>query len=322
MGDVVFTLPAVHLLRENFPQARISFLTSTDNQGIVAGFTEVDEVIVQDLKAFKQPGLKRKIGTALSLARRVRRGKFSLVLDLQFYTDTAILSWITRAPNRWGFRIGKRFRRFAYTRCLPRAEDRHPVDANIHLLTEMGLKMAPVRWPFRPAAQGREEANQLMAEHRLEKTVPLIFFQPFTSTPKKNWPLERYLAVARHWREKGMQVAFGGGVKDKETLAPATSEGFAAFTGYPLSTVAWLLEPASLVVGGDTGLMHLALAMGKRLCMLVRPLGWNGTPYGHPEWVIAPDADDEIGGLPVEKVNQGIANALAEQRIGLAVPQV
>jgi hypothetical protein len=54
----------------------------------------------------------------------------------------------------------------------------------------------------------------------------------------------------------------------------------------------------------------------------VRPLGWNGTPYGHPEWVIAPDADDEIGGLPVEKVNQGIANALAEQRIGLAVPQV
>ena len=53
IGDVLFTLPAVHRVRENFPGAKITFLTSRENAPLLEGFREVDGVITLDHARFQ-----------------------------------------------------------------------------------------------------------------------------------------------------------------------------------------------------------------------------------------------------------------------------
>ncbi|MDB6016033.1 MAG: glycosyltransferase family 9 protein [Pedosphaera sp.] len=311
MGDVIFTLPAIHLLRQNFPTAKITYLTSSENEPIVAGFPEVDELLVVDRKIFKQ-GNPLKMGAAtVELFRRLRRGHFSLAIDFQCYAETAMMSWLTHSPERWGYQIGRRLRRFAYTHSMPRPGDVHPVDANLTLLTHFGLKPMPVCNQFKPPEKGREAARQFLAQHKLNTDAPTLIIQPFTSSPQKNWPLENYLAVANFCRAKGVQVIFGGGPGEKELLSPVVAAGFPVFAGLPLSTVAWLLERATLVLGGDTGLLHLAVAMGKRVLMLMVPGGpGRCIPYGHPEWVISPTRSTQLSEIQPDAVNEAIATAL------------
>src|SRR4051812_16776872 len=139
MGDVVFTLPALRLIRENYPTARITYLTSAENEAIVAGFSEIDEVLTLDRKIFKQGKVFAMAAKTSDLFRKLRRGHFSLAVDFQCYAETATMAWLTHAHQRWGYQIGGRFRRFAYTHSLPRPENLHPVDANLKLLTHFGL---------------------------------------------------------------------------------------------------------------------------------------------------------------------------------------
>ena len=66
MGDVVFTLPAIHMVRENFPDAKISFLTSQENVPLIRGFREVDETIALNRSNFKSGNPKRILKEAFS----------------------------------------------------------------------------------------------------------------------------------------------------------------------------------------------------------------------------------------------------------------
>src|SRR5579872_772734 len=210
MGDVVFTLPSARLLRENFPRAKITYLTSLENKAIVEEFPGVDEVLAIDRRLFKKPGWRTFTHT-LDLLKRMRQGKFSLVIDLQGYAETALLARLTGAPRRWAWATGRKFRHHAYTQALPRADHLHPVELNLDLLTGLGLKLMPVANEFQLSERGHAEARQFMADQGLDLKVPILLVQPFTSSPHKNWPLNKYLTVAGHWRTKGFQIIFSGG---------------------------------------------------------------------------------------------------------------
>ena len=116
-----------------------------------------------------------------------------------------------------------------------------------------------------------------------------MFLQPFTSSPHKNWPLENFLALARHFQSRGWQVIFGGGPSERAALEPARAAGFAVAAGAPLLVSAGLAGLSSLVVGADTGLLHLAVALGRRVIMLMQSVAPGQTyPFQHLNRAIAP----------------------------------
>jgi heptosyltransferase-1 len=313
MGDLLFTIPAVHVLRENYPGARITYMTSAENAGIAMGFTEVDERMVVDRKVFKQGNPLAMARSALGLLSRLRQARFDLVLDLQCYAETAAMAWLSGAPEIWGFRIGKRMRSAAYTRSLPRNDDLHPADANLELLAHCGVKgsLSALESGFSLPQTGRDEARDFLARHGVEESALVLFIQPFTSSPDKNWPLARHLAVAEHWRGKGARVIFGGGPQEREALKGAMDAGFPVCAGLALPIVAWVVERAAAVLGGDTGLLHVATAMGRRVVMLMGPRRPGGCiPYGHPDWVVAANPGQRVAEVPMERVNEAIADAL------------
>ena len=306
IGDVVQTLPAVHALRENFPAAKVTFLTSLENAPLLLGFRDVDAVIGLDRAALRSGNPFRVLPEFTSLLRRLRAGKFSLAIDLQGYGETAWLTWLTGAPQRWRGIYGAG-RNWAYTRHSKPGPAAPGTQCHLRLLEQCGLKIQAIRNEFVLPPPALADARSWLASHRLDPVKPVIFVQPFTSSPAKNWPLENYLAVARHWQEHGGQIIFGGGPADRAALEPAKNAGFAVSAGVSLLVTGGLMQLSTLVLGGDTGALHLAVAQGRRVLMLMQEVTpGSPIPFQHPDWVLAPKTGG-IAGISVAEVNAAVA---------------
>ncbi len=312
IGDVVLTLPAVNAVRENFPAAKISFLTSRENAPLLAGFREVNEVITLDRAALRSGNPLKMAGEFFELLRRLRTGKFSLVVDFQSYGETAWLTRVTGAPQRWA-QVHRPARGWAFTRRIEPIRSVHPAAAHLGLLQECGLRTDKVRNEFFLPETALNAARDWFSEHRLEATRPTLYLQPLTSGPHKNWPLENYLAVARHWQERGVQIILGGGPADRVALEPARREGFLVSAGLSLLLTGGLMQLSTLVLGGDTGALHLAVAQGKRVLMLLHQNSpGSPVPFQHPDWVVAAPRPEAIAEIPVSEVNSAVARAFTE----------
>ncbi|MGO8836658.1 MAG: glycosyltransferase family 9 protein [Limisphaerales bacterium] len=313
IGDILFALPAVHMVRENFPGAKITFLTSRENAPLLEGFREVDAVILLDRARFQSGNPLAIVAETFSLLRRLRRGRFSLVVDLQGYGETAWLAWLSGAPERFGIVYG-RGRRWAYTRWAARDKQRHHVDRYLSLLEQCGLRRGEILNEFVLPDNALNEARQFFAAHDLNPDKPTLFLQPFTSSPNKNWPLDRQLAVARHWQARGWQILFGGGPGERDALEPVRQAGFPVSAGVPLLVTGGLMKLSSLVLGGDTGALHLAVAMGKRVVMTQHAIV-PGTPhpYQHPDWSVTPATGRDMASIETSSVIEACERAFNER---------
>ena len=302
IGDVIFTLPAVAALRENFPAAKITFLTSKENAPLLCGFREVSEVVALDRAALRGGNPLRIAPEIFRLLRRLRTGRFSLTVDFQGFGETAWLAHLTGAPQRWGNVYGSG-RSWAYSRGLVRDEKLHPADWNLQMLAQCGLKTSGIKNEFALPAEDLATARNFFVENKLDAGRPTLLIHPFTSTAQKNWPLENFLAVARHWRERGVQVIFAGGPADREPLGPVRAENFCVAASQPLLVSAGLAQLATLTLGGDSGLGHLAVAQGKRVVMLMMHKNPGAcVPFGHPDWAVVPPKPGRIREITLEAV--------------------
>src|SRR5206468_2851801 len=118
------------------------------------------------------------------------------------------------------------------------------------LLQNAGLQPNRIRNEFILPNPARSEARELLTTLGFDLAKPLLFIQPFTSNPKKDWPLENYLTLASYWRNQGMQVLFGGGPGDRAKMEPVRAAGFSMSAGAPLLVTAGLIDHCRLMVGG------------------------------------------------------------------------
>jgi ADP-heptose:LPS heptosyltransferase len=312
IGDVVLTLPAVNAIRDNFPNAKITFLTSLENAPLLQGFREVDEIVTLKRARFKSGNPWFILSESLSMFHRLRRGKFSLVVDFQGYGETAWLAWLSGAPKRWGS-VYSTGRRWAYTRGVTRNNNMQIADWNLSLLEQCGLEKGTIRNEFILPDAALAAARSFFAAQGLDAAKPTLLIQPLTSTLKKDWPLEKYLALAMHTRAMGVQIIFGGGPADHAALEIVRQQGFLTSAGVPLLTSAGIAKLSAVVVGGVTGLLHLAVAMQKRVVMLVGCPGREpGLPYQHREWAVISPLEGQMSEIQTNAVIEACTRALTE----------
>ena len=312
IGDVVFTLPAVHALHEIFPHAEISFLTSTEHAPILRGFGGVHKILTVDRSLYKRMAIPAIWNHTLALIGTLRRARYDLVVDFQGYGETALLARLTGAPRRWGMtRDG--FRKRAFTRRVVCDHRRHPAVWNRLLLAECGLDLPSLCNRFVLSDDGVKEALAFFHANSCDPDRPVLFIQPFTSSPFKTWPLDRFVELGRAFRGRDVQVIFGGGPGNREALEPVRGAGFPVSAGLSLLASAGLVKLSTVTVGGDTGLLHLAVAMGKRVVMLMESVGpGSATPLGHEEWVVLPGTPSGTASIQLGEVIAACERALRE----------
>ena len=155
---------------------------------------------------------------------------------------------------------------------------RPPADGPDHLVAiwQRQLGLPPLRrWPaWTPAADSRPLAQAALAEAGLDPAQPYAVLHAGAGAADKCWPLERFMELGRLLRPR-MQVVFTLGPVEAERWDPSRIQSlrrdFAVLLAPELKTLAAVLAHCSRYVGNDSGVSHLAAAMGAATLALLGP---------------------------------------------------
>jgi heptosyltransferase-1 len=273
LGDVVQALPVLTALRRHLPQARIAWLIEDVFAPLLDGHPDLDEIITVRLRAWrKQPFSLHTLRQLADFYGALDRFAPEVVLDLMGNHKAGFLAALTLADHRIG--AERAFRRepssaiWLSESALP--VSRHSVDKMLAVLDPLGLPHEPAEFGGErlPALQNSDLASP-------EPGIARVLIHPGAGWDNKRYPPERWGEVARLMREASGSVCgiiVGHGEESLVEAAVAASGGAAeAVTAPDLPHLTRVLSQASLVMGGDTGPLHLAHALGRPVLCLMGP---------------------------------------------------
>jgi heptosyltransferase-1 len=281
LGDVVHALPVLRALRKALPDAHLGWVVEESIAPLLAGHPDLDEILPVALRRWGRAPLSRPTQRqALAFLRRLRAFRADVALDLMGNHKAAVLARLSGARRRIGAQ--RRDRREPSSalwlgRGIP-IEGVHAVDRGLSLLA--GLSIDPGPADFGPDRLLPDVAPASSAH-------PYLLIHPGAGWGNKRYPPAWWGEVAHRLHTNlgiATQVAVAPGEEDLAATIEAASLGAATRVEAPdLRSLTSLLRGARLVLGGDTGPLHLAHALGTPVLMLLGPTdpARNG-PYGAP----------------------------------------
>lgn len=269
IGDVVFATPLAAALRRTYPSAHIAWLVEQGIEGLLLGDPAIDQVIAWPKAEWARLWRTRRLGAlrrAVSEFRaRLRAERFDTALDLQGLLKSAALTFLSGAPRRIGLG-SKEGSRLLMTQSLPRGGPNARISSEYLYLAQMlGLDTGEFIPQLSVTASAEADARALLAAHGL---VPNRYaaFAPFTTRPQKHW-------FEDAWQELAVQTQRSLAIKPVLLGAPADRPAAARIAGAgsmvdltgntSLVQAAAVVRHAALVVGVDTGLTHMGIALNR-----------------------------------------------------------
>jgi heptosyltransferase I len=265
LGDIVHTFPGVAALRQTFPAAEIVWLTHPRWKLLVESSGLASDIWPIETRAF---------ASLRGAIRGLRAAKWDAAIDYQGLWKSAALPLFGGVGRRIGF-SSHTIREFGvpilYTERV-QAATTHIADQNGELSRRAGARMLAARFTLRVSPEDQESVRLQIRREAIERYIVL---SPGGGWRSKCWPAERFGALCQRvratlgWR---CVVNFGPGEEDL-AAAVRTASGSAEPQLYDgeLGPLMALLRDATCIVGGDTGPLHLAIALGTPAVALFGP---------------------------------------------------
>jgi len=359
MGDILHALPAVTALRQAHPAWQIGWVVEPRWKALLKAGTEgprdqgtneagsegerkqrsneargnampvVDRLHFAASRAWKRHPLSAKtLSEIRELRRELRAADYDAVLDLQGAIRSAVIGRMTGCVRRIGEARPREWpAQWFFTERIA-THGAHVIEQDVELASAVAgdaLTAAEPLLPVDPAAESW--CGEWLAERvAADGARPLALITPGAGWGAKRWPPERYAAVAKGLKDRGMQVLVNAAPGEEALAAPITAGGAAIPVTTTLPQLIALTRRIALCVGGDTGPLHLASALGRPVVGIYGPTdpSRNG-PYGTSARVLrSPEsrrdhtrrADPEPGLLTItpEDVLRAADELLAEER--------
>jgi heptosyltransferase-1 len=258
MGDLIHALPGAASLKHSFPQARVTWVVEPRWIPLLEGNGFVDRIVV-----FRrdEPGSWRRTKDEL------RAERYDLAVDFQGLVKSALIAHLARPERIAGFgsSVIRELPAGLFYSTRVQSASMHVVDQALDLAAGAGASNLVRAFPL-PAG----EAEGILPEG------PFVLASPLAGWTSKQWPLEYYAKLAVMLRDKlGLPLVLNG--------APGTIPAVPGTLCHE-SGIAGLIDAtrrASLVMGVDSGPLHLAAALNKAGAAVFGPTdpARNG-PYG------------------------------------------
>jgi lipopolysaccharide heptosyltransferase I len=287
-GDIVHSLPFLHVLRRGFPDAHIAWVVGRPYLDLLEGHPEIDEIVVFERERW---GRWRRLPlTCVELfgfVRRLRRKRFDLVVDLQGLIRSGLLSWATGAPKRVGFADAREFSRHFYNvRVRVGDENMHAVERYLLVARELALEIrSRAEFNVHIPPEAHRFAEEFLGAANAQPR-PVVVLLPSSRWATKRWPADCFAALAdRVTAELDGAALFLGGAGDAALVerirGMMKGRSLSLAGGTSIKQSAALLSRAAAVVANDSGPMHLAAALGAPVVALYGPTSPARTgPYG------------------------------------------
>ena len=246
IGDVVLTLPVLQALRERWPAGRLEVATYPRLAGVLLASGLADAV-----RSLEEPDYARLFSfrPEFSPGFRAFVGAFDLILNFLYDPDGLVPKNLQAAGARQVFSLD------------PRPVERHAAEHLSSILHALALfpenPQPRLDWPARPLPAG-------IPTHA-------IALHPGSGSPRKNWPWPRFQELSARLVALGVPHYFIEGEVERETIPDLATHAGPVLRAVDLTGVCDALSQARAFLGNDSGLAHLAAALGRPVTVLFGP---------------------------------------------------
>lgn len=290
LGDMLLTTPAIRLIKEQRPELSIHVLCGDGCADAIANFDEVDQVLTLPF-----PGFQRGAATgdnpywlALQSARKLRQvGYDSAIIMRPDHWWGALLAFLAGIRQRIGYDQPGLSPFLTIARTLKR---QHAIEQNLVLAQALAGRSKPddiqLKFPLR--AHDRDAIDKRLADWGIRDEAPIICIHPGAGASSKIWRAEGWAAVADAiTQEFEAAIIFTGTSGEqaaiKDIAAKMKTEASVSAGSTSLGQLAALYRRALLVIGPDSGALHLAAAVHSPTVALFGPADpIEFAPWGDP----------------------------------------
>jgi heptosyltransferase-2 len=275
IGDFVRCHSVVKLLKTRFPKRPVDVLTTDLCAPLLDYMPGVRQGILWNL-----PRGRLAVSQHRALAKRLRAEDYGTALIMPRTWKSALAPSLAGIPERVGFfgefRLGFLTDVRWNERALPRMVDRCatlalPPDAE-----------PPAQWPLPELVVPHAEVAEWRCRRGFSPSEPLVAVAPGAVGPSKRWPVGAYGVLARRLAEQGCIIAVVGGPDEKPLaaeIAANAGEKVRDLTGSDLRNAILALAAAKAAVSNDSGLLHVAAALGTPAIGIFGPTSpWHWAP--------------------------------------------
>jgi len=248
IGDAILLTPAINQIKKHNPIVHITVLAECRNRFVFSMMSDVDEVLCYDIP--------KEFVKALT-------SRYDVVIDSeQWYRLSAVVARVIRAPVKIGFGTNERQRMF--THVIAYDSSAYESLNFTSLLKPLGIENKSIQGDLTeslvlPSLKETNAAN-ILTELMHRKFV-VIF--PGASIKEKCWEVRKFRLVAESLYEAGYGIVAVGG-QDEKSDGAFISKGLGANLAAQttLQETAAVVAKSSLLISGDSGILHIAALLG------------------------------------------------------------
>jgi lipopolysaccharide heptosyltransferase I len=289
LGDVCRSVPVIARLKKKWPDASIHWLVQSEFVDAVSAHPAVDQVIPFPRQSLKRWYLPNGFFKMISFLRHLKSNNYDLVIDGQGLGRSGLFAWATQSAVRIGPASAREFGWLGYTQKVQTTCE-HTVDQMLALCTHIGIDRGA---EMKLYCNSKDVSwwNEYQESNGIKEYAVIA---PTSRWKSKQWPTERFISVAQHLLEQGLQVVVVGGPNEAPQISPLL-EYDGVINLLPSMTIGRMMaviEQATFVIANDSAALHMAVGFKRSLLGLYGPTNPKKVgPYNMPEAVIAADVD-------------------------------
>ncbi len=298
IGDVLLTVPAIRAVKERFPESKITYLANPGTETVLEENPLVDEIITYDYKH------------KISFLMQLRKQRFDLVVDMAGYDRSAIACFITGARYRIAPELqGEGFfgKKYCYTHLAkPPDSMRHKAEQYLSVVQEFGMTTKDLSIPIFLRAEEKDFVDRLFQQENINSQNIVVHCHPVARYTEKLWGFGKMAQTIDYLQEKAgcrVIVTCSSAEEDirqiNQIRKDIKTQPIFLIGKTTVRQAAAISGRLNLFFGLDSGIMHIAAAMGTPVVALFgsssvihwRPWGEKHTvisdqrldqPYKHP----------------------------------------
>ena len=266
LGDVVHTLPAVMDIQTAFENAQIDWVVERGFAPLVARCAAVRRVIPCELRRWRKSFFKSET-RAQTLTEwqafkvDLQQERYDVILDLQGLTKSAVVSWLAcKAEGGKRYAMGNRTEGSGYERPTRWVADvALPIKPHIHAVAR-GRVLCAQALGYDLPTRLNGGLGQADAQHQ-----PVVALVHGTSRADKEWPLAHWVEIGTRLKQQGLNVVLPHGNDAELMRSKALADLLPGAVVWPRLSLDQLTTEMALctgVIGVDSGLSHIAVALG------------------------------------------------------------
>lgn len=266
MGDIIMASGLIPALRNLWPNAHLGWLAEESHSGLLLDHPRLDRLHRLPRGRWRQLRQSRQFrtlaGEIRSFVRDLQSERYDLALDLQGLLKSGVWARLSGARRRIG--LGSREgSQWLMTQVMPRAMGDPRIGKEYRELgVRLGARAEDFAMDIPVPEAARQRARTLLAAAGVRGDYALM--APFTTRPQKHWFDDRWAMLANRLEARYPPVLLGGPgdrARAEGILAMAGGRTVSLAGATSLPECAALIEGAALLIGVDTGLTHLGLAL-------------------------------------------------------------